>query len=155
MHLIPMFIYGKTASNAISLMSYLAALPAGKLAGAQEMGEARGITKAHAAKLLTQLAQAGLVEGQPGPRGGYRLGRDAASISLLDIASLFEQTEPPSLCAFGHNWCGNGPHCPLHFKIEEMLANNRRFMVDTRLSVFATTNGSAALELPDPTSCSA
>lgn len=133
-----MFIYGKTASNAISLMSFLAALPPGRLASPNEMAEARGISKALASKLLTRLAQAGLVAGLQGPGGGYCLGRSADSISIFQIASLFEQIEPPSLCPFGHNWCGNGPRCPLHFKIAEMLNANREFMNNTRLSIFCS-----------------
>jgi len=135
--MLAMFIYGQTASNAISLMSYLAALPLGRLAGSTEMAEARGISKALAAKLLTRLAQAGLVAGQPGPGGGYCLGLPADSISILRIAALFEQIEPPSLCPFGRNWCGNGPRCPLHDKIASMINANRRFMEETRLSIFS------------------
>jgi len=131
-----MFIYGQTASTAISLMSYLAALPSGRLAGSNELAEARGVSKALAAKLLTRLAQAGFVAGQPGPRGGYSLGKEADSISIFDIAALFEQIEPPSLCPFGRDWCGKGPQCPMHNKIAEMIEANLRFMKGTRLSLF-------------------
>src|SRR5690606_8802872 len=102
-HCPAMFIYGKTASNAIAVMSYLAADPA-RRAGSGEIAESRGISRALTAKLLTQLATAGLVEGQPGPGGGYTLAKPASEISLMAIASLFEQTDPPSLCPFGANW---------------------------------------------------
>ncbi|MCX6934886.1 MAG: Rrf2 family transcriptional regulator [Verrucomicrobia bacterium] len=135
-----MFIYGKTASNAISLMSYLAALPNGHIAGSHEMSKARGITKALAAKILTRLALAGLVRGQPGPGGGYCLGHPANSVSILDIATLFAKIDPPSLCPFGPNWCGNKAPCPLHDKIAGMITANRQFMKNTRLSLFAKKN---------------
>ena len=85
-----MFIYGKTAANAISVMSYLADEPK-RRAGSGEIAEVRGISRALTAKLLTQLASAGLVHGQPGPGGGYTLAREAKDICLLDIVSLFEQ----------------------------------------------------------------
>lgn len=61
-----MYLYGKTASNAIAVMSYLAACP-GQIVGSAEIAEARGISRALTAKLLTQLSSAGLVQGQPGP----------------------------------------------------------------------------------------
>lgn len=134
-----MFIYGKTAANAIAVMSYLAA-DSTRRAGSAEIAQARGISKALTAKLLTQLAAAGLVSGQPGPGGGYILGKSAEAISLLQIAGLFEQIETPSICPFGHGWCGNGDPCPLHDTLQSMVEANRRFMEDTRLSVFQLEN---------------
>jgi Rrf2 family protein len=130
-----MFAYGQTAANAIAVMSYLAADPAQR-AGSAQIAEARGISKALTAKLLTQLATAELVTGQPGPGGGYRLAKDPMDISLLDIASIFELTKPPSVCPFGHGWCGRGAPCPLHVPIHELIECNRRFMQETRLSIF-------------------
>lgn len=130
-----MFAYGQTSANAIAVTSYLAAVP-GRRAGSAEIAEARGISHALTAKLLTQLAAAGLVKGQPGPNGGYTLAKKAEDISLWAIASLFEQLDPPALCAFGRGWCGNGDPCPLHEKIHQMVEANRQFMEETRLSVF-------------------
>lgn len=131
-----MFIYGQTASNAIAVMSYLAANPRNR-SGSGEIARARGISQALTAKLLTQLAAAELVTGQPGPGGGYKLAKSAGEISLLQIVSLFEQTTPPSLCPFGHNWCGRGDPCPLHDTIDRMMKANRQFMEETRLSIFS------------------
>jgi len=130
-----MFVYGKTSANAIAVMSYLAA-DSKRRAGSTEIAQGRGISKALTAKLLTQLASAGLVAGQPGPGGGYKLGKPAGSISLMDIVALFEQTTSPTLCPFGHNWCGMGNPCPLHDEIAQIIESNRRFMEETRLSVF-------------------
>lgn len=130
-----MFIYGKTAANAIAVMSYLASEP-GKRAGSGEIAKSRGISQALTAKLLTQLAAAGLVAGQPGPGGGYTLAKPPADISLSDIIRLFELSEMPSVCPFGHDWCGHGEPCPLHDSISQMLENNRKFIQETRLSVF-------------------
>jgi Rrf2 family protein len=130
-----MFIYGKTAANAIAIMSYLAAAP-DRRAGSGEIARTRGISLALTAKLLTQLASAGLVKGQPGPGGGYTLAKSAADICLLDIVSLFEQTDEPSRCPFGPDWCGKGEPCPLHDTILQMIESNRRFMETTTLAIF-------------------
>lgn len=144
-----MFIYGKTSANAIAVMSYLAANPE-RRAGSAEIAEARGIAKPLTAKLLTRLATAGLVTGQPGPGGGYTLGKSADTIRLLDIASLFEQTDAPALCPFGHDWCGKGEPCPLHDQIAELQQASRRFLEGTFLSVFAneTVDRRAGAALP-------
>jgi len=131
-----MFIYGKTAANAIAVMSYLAA-DSGRLAGSGEIARVRGISKALTAKLLTRLASAGLVKGQPGPGGGYTLAKPAKEISLADIVRLFEQAVLPTVCPFGSGWCGVKDPCPLHDDILEVVENNRKFVENTRLSVFA------------------
>ena len=130
-----MFAYGQTAANAIAVMSYLAADPS-RRAASGEIAAARGISKALTAKLLTQLASARFIVGQPGPGGGYSLAKKPGEISLLDIASLFEQTDVPSVCPFGHGWCGHGAPCPLHDTIHSVMNFNRRYMDETRLSVF-------------------
>ena len=130
-----MFIYGKTSVNAIAVMSYLAADPC-RRAGSREIAKSRGVSLALTAKLLTQLASAGLVKGLPGPGGGYILAKKAQDIFLLEIASLFEQMKAPSICPFGPNWCGVGDPCPLHNTIMGMLAENRRFLEETSLAVF-------------------
>lgn len=136
-----MFFYGKTAANAIAVMSYLAAEP-GRRAGSGEVALARNISAPLAAKLLTQLATAGLVVGQPGPGGGYKLAKPAREIRLADIVSRFEQAEAQVPCPFGPDWCGNGDPCPLHDKILKMMESNQRFLEKTRLSVFTGSEAS-------------
>lgn len=117
-------------------MSYLAARPSMR-AGSGEIAEARSISQPLTAKLLTQLAAAGLVTGQPGPGGGYTLARSADRINLASIIRLFEQTELPSLCPFGPDWCGHGAPCPLHDEIGEMVESHKRFIEETNLAVFS------------------
>lgn len=141
-----MYLYGKTASNAIAVMSYLAACP-GQVVGSAEIAEARGISRALTAKLLTQLSSAGLVRGQPGPGGGYLLARDPGEINLLGLVALFEQTEGSTLCPFGPDWCGHGKPCPLHESIVTLEDQNRKFLESTPLSVFCTSRGEGK-ELP-------
>ena len=105
-------------------MSYLAADPS-RRAGSGQIARARNVSLALTAKLLTQLAAARLVSGQPGPGGGYTLAKSPADISVFDIASLFEQMDVPSLCPFGHGWCGSGAQCPLHAALHELIERNR------------------------------
>lgn len=130
-----MFVYGKTAANAVAIMSYLAGDPQ-RFAGSGEIADARKISPTLTAKLLTRLAAAGLVKGHPGPGGGYSLKRRAKEISLFDIVSLFEQTELPTLCPYGEGHCGNNDPCPLHQPIQQIIRRNEKFLRDTRLSIF-------------------
>ena len=130
-----MFIYGKTATNAIAVMSYVAA-EAPQRVGSAVIAKTRNISPMLTAKLLTQLASAGYLSGQPGPGGGYTLIKDANEIRLIDIVALFEQIDNSSRCPFGSEWCGNQAPCPLHDTITRMTDKNRRFLEQTRLSVF-------------------
>jgi len=131
-----MILYGKTSSHAIAVMSYLAANP-DRLAGSAEIAESREISKPLTAKLLTRLATAGWITGQPGPGGGYRLARPAGEIRLIDIASLFERMDSPVPCPFGLDWCGNNDPCPLHDQILALQEAGRQFLEQTRLSAFS------------------
>ena len=130
-----MFSYGKTAANAIAVMSYLAATNPDR-AGSATIGKARDISPVFTAKLLSQLASAGFLNSQPGPGGGYALARDPADIRLIEIVALFEQIDESSRCPFGVNWCGHREPCPLHDTLNDLSTRNRRFLEDTRLSVF-------------------
>jgi Rrf2 family protein len=108
-------MYSKLAQAGIAAVSYLATVSAeNRLTGSAEIAEAREMSRQLIAKVLTMLSRAGLVEGTTGPAGGYRLARPPAKISLLDVVRVFEDLDERVMCPFGPNWCGNGPHCPLH-----------------------------------------
>ena len=132
-----MFTYGKTATNAIAVMSYLAAT-APRRVGSAVIGKERDLSPVFTAKLLSRLASAGYLNSQPGPGGGYALTKDPARIRLIEIVALFEQIDEGSRCPFGASWCGHGEPCPLHDTIIDLGARNRRFLEETRLSVFQT-----------------
>ncbi|MFT4176713.1 MAG: Rrf2 family transcriptional regulator [Luteolibacter sp.] len=116
-----MFTYSKLAQAGIAAVSYLAANGAdGRLAGSGEIAEARELSRALVAKILTMLSSAGLVIGKSGPTGGYQLAREPENISLLDVVRVFEDPENQVMCPFGPHWCGVGPRCPLHDTFGEL-----------------------------------
>ena len=76
----------------LALLPQGTALPAGRLA------EFHGVPAAYLAKHLQALARAGLVESTSGPRGGYRLSRPAAEITLLDVVTAVEGDQRAFRC---------------------------------------------------------
>lgn len=68
------------------------ALPAAKLA------EYHGVPPAYLAKHLQALVRAGVCDSVPGPRGGFRLARDAAHITLLDVTLAVDGDETAFRC---------------------------------------------------------
>lgn len=116
-----MFTYSKLAQAGIAAVSYLAGVAAeNRLAGSAEIAESRQLSRMLVAKILTLLSRAGLVDGKPGPLGGYRLARPASEITMLDVIKVFENPQDTVMCPFGPNWCGVGPVCPLHYKLLDM-----------------------------------
>lgn len=136
-----MIAYGKTASNGIAAMSYLAEIYDAPVshAGSSEISKVRELSKPLVAKLLTTLSTAGLVTGTPGPGGGYTLTRKPNKISLMDIVKLFEKSNNELICPFGPNWCGNNDKCPLHNEIEQQTKSAEKFLKETTLDVFVGT----------------
>ncbi|MEO0018666.1 MAG: hypothetical protein RLZZ522_1949 [Verrucomicrobiota bacterium] len=133
-----MFRYGKLARQAVSLVSYLAECYGVEAAAlsSSEVGKARNIPKALAAKLLSEAASAGLVRGTTGPGGGYRLARPPEMITLLEVVELFERTQVDNPCPFGTGWCGTGEPCPLHHDFVDMETRSRTFLEGTTFGVF-------------------
>lgn len=86
-------VHGRQTQTAITAMVRLAEARAageGRLSSAQ-IAESRGLQPPSVAKVLTALAQAGLVKGSPGPGGGFALTRDPAQIRLADVHAVFER----------------------------------------------------------------
>lgn len=140
--------YGRTSSNAIAIASLLAErwLPRERTTS-QEAASQRGISKPLAARILVQLAQVGLVEGTPGPRGGYLLARPPSEIRLSEIVAVFQRVESEDRCAYGPGWCGNGNPCPLHNELVRLEEEHMAFLNRTTLNVFEGRNSAAEAAL--------
>jgi Rrf2 family protein len=76
----------------------LADLPPDRALTASRLAEFHGVPAAYLAKAMQALSREGLVETSPGRRGGYRLGRSAATITLLDIVLAVEGDDPAFRC---------------------------------------------------------
>lgn len=76
----------------------LTSLPDGATLPASRLAEYHDLPAAYLAKSLQALAGAGIVASVPGRRGGYRLGRPASEITLLDVILAVEGDEPLFRC---------------------------------------------------------
>ncbi len=62
---------------------------------AAEIAATYGISVNHLAKVLRDLARAGLVEATRGAGGGYRFQGNAKRVTLYQVIELFEDVAPP------------------------------------------------------------
>lgn len=76
----------------------LAALPDGATLPAAALAEFHDVPGPYLAKSLQALARAAIVESVPGRRGGYRLARPAAEISLLEIVLAVDGDQEAFRC---------------------------------------------------------
>jgi len=129
--------YGRTSSNAIAIAALLAERwESRRRTTSQEVARIRGISKPLAARILVQLAQTGMVEGTPGPHGGYALAQPPKVIHLSEIVVVFQKIDPEERCAYGPGWCGNGNPCPLHDELARLEKEHISFLEKTSLDVF-------------------
>lgn len=139
-----MLKYGKTSQNAIAAVSFLAAHYSSQkdapLFSSKEVAKARGLSQPLAAKIFTQLSQAGFLISTRGPNGGYRLISPPASITLYDICKVFERIDDELQCPFGPGWCGNREPCPLHDRLKALSDDFDHYLRNTNFSVFEVDN---------------
>ncbi|GAA4216109.1 RrF2 family transcriptional regulator [Actinocatenispora rupis] len=76
----------------------LALAPPDRVVRRDRLAAHYGLPEAYLAKHLQAMARAGVLHAVPGPRGGYRLGREAARITVLDVVEAVEGSTPPFLC---------------------------------------------------------
>jgi len=65
-------------------------------------------------QVMADLARAGLVDSTGGRRGGYRLGRPASEISLLEIIEALEGDARRRQCVLRSAPCGRDGYCDVH-----------------------------------------
>lgn len=104
----------KQADYALRAMLYLTRLEPNQRAATKRIAEEQEIPPSFLAKIISQLAIAGLIHTSRGARGGVSLARKPHEISLLDVVeaidgpiTLNECTQDPSVCVFGES-------CPIH-----------------------------------------
>jgi Rrf2 family protein len=86
------------AEWALHCTTVLALLPSDGALPASRLAEFHDVPAAYLAKALQSLSRAGIVEAVAGRKGGYRLGRPPAEITLLDVVEAVEGREPSFRC---------------------------------------------------------
>jgi Rrf2 family protein len=82
----------------VHVTTLLAVLPSDRALPAARLAEYHGVPAAYLAKHLQALSRAGILESVQGPRGGYRLARPAAEITVLDVVEAIDGDEPAFRC---------------------------------------------------------
>jgi len=115
----------KRGDYAVRAMLALARAEGTGLLSARRIAEAMDIPVRFLPQALGDLGRAGLVEAAPGRAGGYRLARDASSISLLDVIEAVEGDSRRQSCVLRGGPCGRDGFCDVH---EVFFAGQERLL---------------------------
>ncbi len=105
-------MFSQTTEYALRAMSWLALTP-NELVSTVSLAEHTRVPAHYLAKVLQQLAAAGLIQGRRGVHGGYKLAKPASQIRLFDVLTTVGSLQRIKTCPMG--LVNHGPNlCPLH-----------------------------------------
>lgn len=84
---------GNSVEYGLHCLLWLAA-PDAAPASSRDLAELQGVSPSFLAKIFPKLEKAGIVSASAGIRGGYRLARPAAKITVLDVVDAIEGHKP-------------------------------------------------------------
>ncbi len=99
----------EAASLALHTCVYLAVHP-DTLISTRQVAKVLDASEAHLSKVLQRLSRSGIVAAIRGPHGGFKLGRQATKITLLDVYQAIEGQFKVSECLNNTPICG-GKNC--------------------------------------------
>ena len=107
-------LISKTNQYAIRAVLYVAQQQHDAHVRAFEIAEGLGLPANYLSKILHALARAGVLVSERGPRGGFRLARPPAELSLADVMAPFDPVEEQRGCLLGLGECSDETPCQLH-----------------------------------------
>jgi Rrf2 family protein len=104
----------KRADYAIRAVLTLGRTAPGERRSVRHIAEDQHIPAQFLPQAMNDLIRAGLVESAVGRRGGYRLARPAAAISLLDVVEAVEGDSRRRVCILRGGPCALDGVCDVH-----------------------------------------
>jgi Rrf2 family protein len=101
----------RQADYAVRAMVYLAQHGREDLVATAKIAQEQKIPGTFLAKIIAQLGTAGLVQAMRGTRGGIRLARAPANISLLQVVEAVDGSMLINECVSNPASCPLGPQC--------------------------------------------
>ena len=123
----------QTAEYALRAVVWLAG-HAEAATGTPEIARSTRVPPGYLAKVLQLLARGGLVTSAPGRKGGFRLARPAAEISILEVINAVDPVERIRQCPLGIESHG-GELCPLHRRLDKALGLMEQTFAEATIAV--------------------
>lgn len=141
-------MFSQTAEYAMRAVVYLAKYD-GKLHVTQDIAQATQVPAGYLSKVLQALGRAGLVSGNRGLHGGFRLAKKADKITLLDVLQAVDPLPRIKRCPLGlpeHE----GTLCPLHRRMDDAMCEVEKSFRETTVEEIMDASASRRNSCPFP-----
>jgi len=132
-------LYSRSWQYAVRILLHLAQLEPGERRSASTIAETIGIPAPYASKIVSTLANAGLVRSQRGPRGGVMIARPAREILIEDIVHALGEDAAMTECILGFSECSDGTPCAIHGVWGQMRQELSSSLLNRTLEEFRAT----------------
>lgn len=122
----------KTAEYALRAVVFLAMNPDNAYAGHQIANQTK-VPSAYLSKVLKSLVSAGLIQSQPGLRGGFTLVKPPHELNLLAVLNAVEPLQRIRTCPLGLKSHGT-VLCALHKRLDDSMASMERAFAETTVA---------------------
>lgn len=130
-------LFSHSTAYAVRALVWLARKPRQSRWLVMDVAMDERIPQHYLSKVMGALKSQGMVNSSRGPHGGYVLSRDPATITLREVARLFDGEQPEHACLLAYGSCGDCSRCP----IGNLWDNNRdsisRFLDQVTIEVLA------------------
>lgn len=106
--------FSRTSDYGLRAALQVAQAPEGELVTRGAIAEATDAPASVLAQALAALVRAGVLVGQAGPHGGYRLARPAEAVSIYDVAVAIDGHPEAQRCVLHETECSGEAPCPFH-----------------------------------------
>jgi Rrf2 family protein len=115
------------------MMVHLAGVADDKTASTREISDQQDISYVLACKLMQKLHKAKLVESKMGAKGGFRLSRNPAKISLLEMIAAIQGPVTLNRCLLALDACKRQKKCTVNAKLIELQKSMDTFLAGVTL----------------------
>ena len=128
-------LLSQTAEHALRAVLYLARHRAKGLVPASEIARALGAPQNYLSKTLRRLARRGLLRSVRGPKGGFELIVEPASLSTAEVLDAVDESVASSpTCLLGDRPCDPGDPCEVHGRWIAFVEQVLRPMEETSMA---------------------
>jgi Rrf2 family protein len=132
-----MAVLSQTSEYALRATTLLAQRTSDTPVDVALLADALAVPRNYLSKTLSQLARAGVLESVRGKRGGFRLARPPAELTLFDVIEPFERLGDTSRCLLGQPVCSDRTACAAHEAWKKIGSRIIRFFRSTTLAELA------------------
>lgn len=139
----------RTVEYALRAIVWLASQP-NSARTARQVAEATKVPVNYLAKVLQTLVEAGIVESQRGLGGGFKLARDAAALSVLDVVNAVDPLQRIRECPLKLS-SHSVRLCALHQRLDDALASVERAFAASKIRELLSAGDAEHPLCPTPT----